>query len=232
MAQRKSGSGPGTAKKPTARAKPKARRAGTTRATSPDRSFAKVLQSKSVDTIMPEVANRLEAGRRLYAREGLAAAKMELAILSKERERLIEAGDSGDTGQRIDRLIAAVENDIGSGRALLDEMKQAIAPQPGGWSVMGRVTLRDGTAPAEAAIVFLAANHEPVKELRSLKPDANGLVRQVYPATVVKRVQARNIELFVALQIGDRIVATDPFAFKLMPGALHQFDLRVNTGLD
>lgn len=218
--------------KTKAKAKTKIQDAGTKTRVGPDRSFAKVLQSKSVDTILPEVANRFEAGRRLYTQEAVAAATAELAVLNKERERLAEEEEAEGPAQvRIESLVTAVGTDITSGQELLEEMKLVIAPERGGWSVMGRVTMRDGTVPEKAAIVFLDENNEPVKELRPIKVGTDGVVRYAFSANVVKRQQARGGKVTVAVQVGRRIVATDSSPVRLKPGAMYQFDFRVNTGM-
>lgn len=233
MAERKKRKTPGTVKKKATGTKPKAAAERVTRRGGPDRTFGKVLRSKSLDAILPEVSNRLEAGRRLYAKDAVPAATAELAVLNRERKRLAEEGEvEGSSLVRIERLVAAVETDIGAGRALLDEMKRTISPERGGWSVVGRVSLRDGTIPKKAEVVFLDENHEPIKELRAVKAGTDGTVRQAFSANVVKRLQAKGVKVTAAVQVGGRIVATDPTPVSLKSGAMHQFDFRINTGLE
>lgn len=232
MAERKTRTTPSTVKKKASSVRQKVAAARVTGRAVLDRTFAKVLQSKSVDAILPEASNRFEAGRRLYTKETLAAATAELAVLNKERERLAETGATGPAQARIERLVTAVETDIGAATALLDEMQNAITPQRGGWLLMGRVALRDGTVPKNAEIVFLDQNDKPIKELRTVKLGTDGIVRKAFSAEVVEELTAKGVKVSVAVQVRGRIIATDPAPVSLKSGALHQFDLRVNKGLE
>lgn len=202
-------------------------------ATREDRSFSQVLKTKSTERIVPEAVNRFEAGRRLYAKQATAAAEAELQLLVKERKRHEEEDACpGLSSGRLDRLMAAVEADIAAGRATLDAIEHAVAPEPNGWTVIGRVLRRDGAVPENAEVLFLADRNEPVKELGMHKLGADGMVRTTYPAEVIKRIIEQRLRVIAGVRIGGRIVATDGTPVHVGPGRVYLFDLRTETALD
>jgi len=198
-----------------------------------DRSFAEVLRTKSVERVVPEAVNRFEAGRQLYAKQAVASADAELALLLEERKRLDQEDGAGEPrARRIDRLISAVEADLAASRATLDAIDDAVAPQVSGWTAIGRVLRRDGAVPRGAEVLFVAGGEEPVDELGVHEPGKDGMVRVTYPAEVVKRLVQTRLEVAAAVRSGARIVATDETSVRLLPGRVYLFDLRVETAFD
>ena len=202
---------------------------GTTRKRE-DRSFGTILRTKSTDRIVPEAVIRLEAGRRDYAKEALSATQAEFELLTAERERLKKAGvTEGRQLARLDRMIAAVEVELGAHRRVLDEIGRALAPIPGGWFVFGRVLCRDGSTPGNARVVFLDDNDNPVKKLGELKPDRSGIASKAYSAELTKDLEEKRTRILAAVCVNQRIVSRDTIPTFVRADGIHQFDLRVDT---
>lgn len=206
---------------------------GTSTRARADMTFRRVLEKRSVDHIVPEVANRLEAGRRLYVKESITAAQAELKLLAAERKRIEDEGGEVSAARlaRVDRLISAVQLDLAASQTVRNEIKKAKALVKDGWTVVGRVLSRDGTVPTQVAVVFLSDDGEAMKDLGVLKPGPDGMVRKVYSADVVKRLVAKQARVRVAVRVGGRIVAQEQFVVRVRPQRVHQFDLRIETAI-
>lgn len=206
---------------------------GTSTRARADTTFRRVLEKRSVDHIVPEVANRLEAGRRLYVKESITAAQAELKLLAAERKRIEDEGGEVSAARlaRVDRLISAVQLDLAASQTVRNEIKKAKALVKDGWTVVGRVLSRDGTVPTQVAVVFLSDDGEAMKDLGVLKPGPDGMVRKVYSADVVKRLVAKQARVRVAVRVGGRIVAQEQFVVRVRPQRVHQFDLRIETAI-
>jgi hypothetical protein len=219
------------------KASPRAARAGATpaaagpptRAEGEDRSFLKILHTRSTDRILPELSLRLEGGRRRYASEVEAAAAAELAVLAEERRRL-EREAPGDAARqaRAARLAAAVELDLAATRHLREEIERAVPPVPGGFTVLGRVLTRDG-APARAEVFFAGADGQEVKLLGVIPVGKDGMVRRAYPADVTKRLEAERVRVVAAARVGRQVVGREQTPARVRAGGVHQFDLRVDS---
>lgn len=196
-----------------------------------DRTFGRILEKRSVDDIVPEVANRLEAGRRLYVERSITSTEAELELLAAERKRLEEKGGDASAARlaRVDRLMLAVQVHLAASQTVRNEIRKAKAPVKDGWTVVGRVLSRDGTVPKKVEVVFLSDDGEATKELGVVKPDPDGMVRKVYSADVVKRLLAKQARVRAAVRVGGRIVAQEQFAGPVRPQHVHQFDLRIET---
>lgn len=191
-----------------------------------DRSFGRVLRTKAVDRIVPETLERLEAGRRLYAQQVVAAAEAELKLLAEERDRVEREEPNELRLARLDRLIGVVEAELADGRFVLTEIERAVVPTADGWTVLGRILSRDGAPPKGAEVVFLDERGEPIKDIAVLKSDADGTVRQVIPGELVKRLAAQNTQVAAAARINGRVVVIDENRVPVRAGGLYQFDLR------
>lgn len=201
------------------------------RARQDDRSFGRVLQTRSPDRIVPETVRRLEGGRRLYLEESLRAAEAELLLLTKERDRLQEEGDKRRLA-RIARLVAAVEADLAAGRETAAAVKQSGDLPADGWAVLGRVLTRDGDVPQRAEVVFVAEEGRPVEPLQSLPVGPDGMVRAAFPAEVVKPLEQQALRVAAAVRVGRRILAVDETPVRLRAGRVYQFDLRVEPATE
>jgi hypothetical protein len=195
-----------------------------------DRSLSALLQTGSVDRIVPDVAHRVEDGRRQYVNEALVAARAELEILEEERKHL-EKDEAADPRrrQRIERLLAAVDQDVQMLHATSVEIKNAVEVTRGAWTVIGRVLKRRGDPAEKATVEFVGDNGEPVKELGRLPVDAEGRVRHVYPPEIVERLVKRQVTVSAAARAESRALVVDNVRVPVTPDAVHQFDLRLDS---
>jgi hypothetical protein len=195
-----------------------------------DRSFGKILGTKSVGRIVPDAVARLETGRRQYVREGVAGADAELDLLRAERKRL-EGEEDPDAGSRrlsrVSSLISAVEVDLVARKATLEAIDRADPPQPGGWNVFGRVLQRNGL-PAKATVVFVVERGQPLQELGVLPVGNDGFVRKAYPAEVIAPLVKKGVAVSASVRISSRVLATEENRFPITANGLHQFDFVVD----
>lgn len=204
-----------------------ARRSSPTRANPPDRSFGRILQSRSVDKILPEAVARLEAGRRSFADQSLKAVDAELALIDAEGRRL-EKEKAGEAKMvRLSRLRAVVEADLAASKQLNAEIKQGLRHEPQGWTVIGRVR-SDKPLPARAEIVFLGEDNELVKDLEPITVGADGMVRKSYPAEIAKQLQGRRAQVAAALRVGQKIVKVGERRTPVRADRVYQFDLSLD----
>ena len=194
-----------------------------------DRGLGKILAGRSVDKIVPEVARRLEGGRRRHVANRVKAAEAELALLDAEAARIEKDGDpEGRKSARLARFRAAVAAEAQNARATVDAIERRIQPEPGGWSVIGRVVDRKGVPLKKARVVFVDEKKVPVKALTPIAVGKDGMARKSYPAATVAKMATARVRVAAAVRVGSKIVAVDETRTLVHAGRLHQFDLRVD----
>jgi hypothetical protein len=193
-----------------------------------DRSFGEVLRTKSVERILPEVLNRGEAGRRRYIESSVKAIDGEIELLREEHKRLQAEGTDDDAIARIDRALLAVTAEAQSQRAAAADIARPLVHPAKGFTVIGRVLQRGGTAPKGATVEFASDREQPVKELGSITVDADGSVRRAYPAELVTKM-TNTPPVHTVVRVGQRIVASDAAHVSVAPDTLYQFDLRIDV---
>jgi hypothetical protein len=194
-----------------------------------DHSFGELLQTRSVERILPDAMNRIETGRRALVRSAEKTLAGELDLLREER-KMLEAEPDADPAliARLDRAMAGVSRDLEAQRGVAAELDQAVVHLAGGWTVFGRVLQRDGTAPKKATVEFVAEAGRPVKELGSLPVGADGYVRKAYAAEAIATIPAQARDVSAVVRVGQRVVARDVAVVDVAADAIYQFDLRVD----
>jgi hypothetical protein len=194
-----------------------------------DHSFGELLQTRSVQRILPELINRVETGRRAFVRAAEQVVEGELNLLREER-KLLEGEPDADPAliARLDGIIAGVARDLEAHQGVAAEFDQAVAHQAGGWTVLGRVLQRDGSPPKKATVGFVSEAGRPVKELGSLPVGADGYVRKAYVAEVIATIPAQARDVSAVIRVGQRVVAKDVAVVAVAADAMYLFDLRVD----
>jgi hypothetical protein len=194
-----------------------------------DHGFARVLQQRVPDRVLADVVGRLEEARRRYVVEVGTALEVEHEILAAEARRLAGGDDPGQG--RAAQALVAVETEAAALRDVVREMERAPSLEPDGFTVVGRVLTRTGHAPEKAEVVFLGPEGRDLGRagLEPLAVDADGMVRQSYPADVARKLEESGVQVTVAVRIGKRVVATDDTAVRVRAGRLLQFDLRIGA---
>ena len=107
-------------------------------------------------------------------------------------------------------------------------MERAVPPVAGGFTVIGRVLSADGRVPEKAEVALVGPDGQDVG-LGALAVGRDGMVRESYPAELVRKLEESGTQVVAVVRIGRRVVARDEAATRVRAGVLHQFDLRIGA---
>ncbi len=183
--------------KPARAAGKKSRKIVVSRRRGGTRGLGKILAGRSADEIVPEVARRLEIGRKNKVEGAVKAAEAEVALLEAEAARLQRDRDpEGRKAARVAQFRSAAVLEAETARATAKAIKKRIEPEADGWTVIGRVVDRKGVPPKKARVVFVDEKKTSVKALAPIAVGKDGIVRRSYPAaTVAKMATARYVAI-------------------------------------
>jgi hypothetical protein len=193
-----------------------------------DDSFAEALRSRKVEAIEAETLRRLEASRQRLIAEDARAAEAELKILQAEQARLAEKGDARRAALIAD-YAALVAAEITTARRTLRDVARVKQSGRGAATLAGRVLDAAGKPVADAEVVFVDQQGEPLSFLPAARTDDDGAVWVALNADQLGALAQRGGRLSAQARVGGRVVATDAFAAPLAARGAYVFDLRVSA---
>jgi hypothetical protein len=82
--------------------------------------------------------------------------------------------------------------------------------------------------PEKAEVALVGPDGQDVG-LTPLAVGRDGMVRESYPAEIVRKLQETGTQVLAVVRIGRRVVAREESPAPVRAGVLHQFDLRIGA---